>query len=319
MTLNPSEQKFFENFRKEQASAPPGQPALTEIPLDLHRQIVESFLNDKQYTGEAAKVSCENRTVPVRDGYQVPIRIYNSDLKQITPVLMVYPSGGYMLNLFEINAIAASRMAYHSGIKVIVVNFRLGPEHPMPGSMYDSYDVTKYVATHAQEFGIDPKKIFIAGLSSGANCTAVISNLARKDKEFSIHYQIIINMWLVDPKMRLPEFKAYEDQDCFGSEEILNYLVTQQRLTKEDLRNPLINPSCEPDLTGLPKTTMLVGEYDCLRSESEIYYQCLVKAGNQVEKILLPGQTHTTMVLRKVLCDGRDPAEVVAEVIRKNI
>ncbi len=95
--------------------------------------------------------------------------------------------------------------------------------------------------------------------------------------------------------------------------------MAQQRLTKEDLCNPLINPSFEKDLTDLPKTTMLVSEYDGIRSESEIYYQCLIKAGNQVEKIILPGQTHNTLILRKVMCDGRDPAEVVAEVIKKNI
>jgi len=188
----------------------------------------------------------------------------------------------------------------------------------MPGSTEDAYDVTKHIATHATEFGIDSTKIFIAGISSGGHCAAVISNLARKEKDFSIHHQVLINMWLVDPAMRLKEFLSYEQEDKMASRETLDFLIAQHKLAAQDLSNPIINPSLEKDLSGLPKTTILVGEYDGIRSESEIYYECLMKAGNDVEKIVLPGQTHNTLILRKAMCDGRDPAEVVAEVIKKN-
>ncbi len=97
MPLNPSEKKFFENFRKMQESAPQG-PSLTEMSLSEHRNIVEGFINNKEYTGEMANVSLTSRAVAVRDGYQVPICIYNSDLKQITAVLIFYLGGSIALS-----------------------------------------------------------------------------------------------------------------------------------------------------------------------------------------------------------------------------
>ncbi len=316
MPLNPSEKKFFDMLAELQASSP-AKP-VSETSLEEWRQNGEGFFNNSDLTGEPANISFQDSSIVVRDGYQVPIRIYNSDIKEIKPVLIFYPGCAYIIDLFEVNAIAASRIAYHAGVKVIIVNHRLGPEHLMPGSIEDSYDVTKYIATHAKEFCIDSKKIFIAGISSGGHCAAVIGNLARKDKDFSIHHQILINMWLVDPLTRLKEFLPYEQEDKIASKEGLEFFVAQHRLTLKNLKNPIINPSLEKDLSGLPKTTILVAEYDGIRSDSEIYYECLVKAGDNVEKIVLPGQTHNTLIFRKAMCDGRDPAEVVAEVIRKN-
>ena len=316
MTINPSEKKFFEMLAVLQQSSP-AKP-LSELTLEEWRCNTEAFFNNSDFTGEAANIPFQDSSIVVRDGYRVPIRIYNSDIKEIKSVLIFYPGCAYILDSFEVNAIAASRIAYHAGIKVIIVNHRLGPEHLMPGSTQDSYDVTKYIATHAKEFGVAPKKIFVGGISSGGHCAAAISNLARKDKSFSIHHQILLNMWLVDPAMRLKEFLPYEQEDKMANREALDFFIVQHKLTEQDLHNPLINPSLEKDLSGLPNATILVAEYDGIRSDSEIYHQCLVKAGNNVEKIVLPGQTHNTLILRKAMCDGRDPAEVVAEVIRKN-
>ena len=73
----------------------------------------------------------------------------------------------------------------------------------------------------------------------------------------------------------------------------------------------------EKDLSGLPPTTIMVAEYDGGRSQSEGYAQKLIQAGNHVTKIILPGQTHGTMLYRKALSDGEDPASVAAKQIRK--
>ncbi len=113
-----------------------------------------------KFAGQAANVSTENRSIRARDGYEVPIRIYNSDLTEKSPVLIIFPGCGYILPLFEGNAIACSRIAKYSGIKVIVVDYRLAPENPLPTPIYDAYDVTKYIATHGLEFNIDVAEVF---------------------------------------------------------------------------------------------------------------------------------------------------------------
>ena len=83
---------------------------------------------------------------------------------------------------------------------------------------------------------------------------------------------------------------------------------------------PLFSPYYEPDLSHMPPTTFIVGEYDGLRNDTEPYYKKLKSASKtQVEKIVLPGQTHNTMAMRAALFDGEDPAETIAKVIKQSI
>ena len=188
MSVNSAELKFFtelEEYAKKNPSKPIEEQTLAEF-----RQGAGIFL---EFAGEPADVSYNDAFISARDGHQIPIRIYNSDIGDNSPVLIMYPGCGYILDLFETNAIACSRIAAHSGIKVAIVNFRLAPEYPLPTAIYDGYDATKYIATHAKEFQIDPAKLFIGGISSGGHCAAVISHLARTDKEFNIFHRVLIN------------------------------------------------------------------------------------------------------------------------------
>ena len=88
-------------------------------------------------------------------------------------------------------------------------------------------------------------------------------------------------------------------------------------IAKSELADPFYSPLFEKDLTNLPTTTFIIGEYDGLRSDSEAYYQH-VKANNQrTERILLQGQTHNTILLRSIMTDGPDPAKVIADIIKR--
>ena len=187
MPVNPAEAKLFADLAQEAAANPP-------TPLD--QQTISEFRGNmifvKEFTGSASDVSFIDQQVPARDGYQIPIRIYHPDITAPGPVLIMFPGCGYMLPNFEINAIACSRIAKYSGVKVILVDYRLAPENPLPVSIYDGYDAARYIATHHEIFKIDPSKIFIGGMSSGAHCAAVVTNLARQDHDWKIHHQILL-------------------------------------------------------------------------------------------------------------------------------
>lgn len=313
MPVNPSEIKLFE-FLEKRAEANPSKP-LEQQTIAEFRAGNEVFL---EFTGKPTNISYEEQFVSARDGHKIPIGIYNNDIKTNTPVLIMYPGCGYILDLFEINAIACSRIAKYSGIKVILVNFRLAPEHPLPIAIYDGYDATKYIATHAEQYRIDPDKIFIGGISSGAHCAAVISNLARADNELNIHHQILIN-GAFDLTLSNHEYDAYEKEDKMCNREATAFIYKHWGIKPEQFKNPLFSPYYEKDLSNLPPTSFIIAEYDGLRNDSEAYYKKVKATGNQVEKIILPGQTHNTMVMRDAMSDGEDPAKVIANVVARNL
>lgn len=186
MALNHCEQQFFEKLKQESKSRKP----IEEMTLAEFKSSAATLL---PLAGKAADIPYEDKHIPVRDGSRIRIRILNHDLKRTTPVLFLFPNGGYSLNFFEATAISASRIAKHAPIRTVVVDYRLAPEYPMPQSAYDGYDVVKYIAQHAAQFNIDPTRIFVSGLSSGGNCAAFISHMQRHDNSFSVYHQILLN------------------------------------------------------------------------------------------------------------------------------
>lgn len=310
MLVNQAELKFFERLAEEAESAS-SQPPIDQISIDDIRK--QGHIFDK-FAGQAANVSIENRSIKVRDGYEIPIRIYNSDLTEKLPVLIMLPGCGYILPLFEGNAIACSLIAKYSGIKVIVVDYRLAPENPMPIPIYDAYDITKYIATHDLEFNIDADKVFIGGVSSGANAAAVISNLARQDPDFKIYHQILLN-GVYDLTRSNEDYNAYENEDKICRRDYTDLLISYWGISPDEYSNPLFSPYCETDLSGLPDTTVIVAEYDGLRNDSESYFLKISRSNSNCQKIILPGQTHNTLLMRDVLSDGIDPAQAIAQVI----
>lgn len=313
MAVNPSERLFFEKLVFEVQINPPK-------PLSL--QTIAEFRAGAsiftEYTGKPEEVHYEDQWVPARDGHQIPIRIYNNKLTGITPVIVMFPGCGYILDLFEVNGVACSRIAKYSGIKVILVNFRLAPEYPLPQATYDAYDATEYIATHADKFKIDADRIFIGGISSGAHCAAMVSQLARQNKNLKIYHQILLN-GIYDFTQSQHEYDDYEKEDKMCTREVTAFILKTLGISPKDYNNPLFSPYHEKSMTNLPATTLIVGEYDGLRNDSEAYFKKLRAMDSRVQKIVLAGQTHNTLVMRKIFVDGEDPANTIAKVIKQSL
>nr|QST87837.1 putative alpha/beta hydrolase [uncultured organism] len=310
MPLNPSEKSFFKLLAQREA-ANPSKP--------LGQQSLEEFRQGSllEFAGKPADVKKADSTIIARDGYSIPIRIFNSDIKIPGPVFILFLGGGYVINTFEETAIAASRIAKFSGIKVIVINYRLTPENPMPTPINDAFDATQYIATHPDEFQSDPSKLSVGGLSAGAHCAAVISYLSQNDAQFSISQQILLN-GAFDALMKKREYAEYEAQDLMVSREAVNRIYQLWDLSEEQLRSPIYSPYYAEDISRLPKTTMLIGEFDGMRSDSEAYFKKLQKSNCQVSKKILSGQCHHTLLLQGVMNKEEDPAKDIAGILRNH-
>ncbi len=312
MPVNPSEQALFQELTKRNESV--SHQSEHKMTLAEFRAMSDMFL---EFTGPAAPIPFNDMTVPTRDGYQIPIRIYNPEQDKTKPIFIMYPGCGYVLDLFEVNAIAASRIAHYADCKVILVNFRLCPEVSMPTPIHDAFDATKYIAQHAEIFNIDPDNIIIGGFSSGAHAAANVSSLLRFDNEVRIKHQILLN-GSYDLTYSNHDYDAFEVEDKICQRgEVIDFLFAQYGLAPEQFNQPPFSPLFEKDVSGLPDTTFLIAEYDGVRNDSEAYYQHLISQNDNIERIVLPGQTHNTIIMRGAMSDGEDPAKVIADIIKR--
>lgn len=308
MPVNADEQRLFQILAQREEKNP--STPIDQKTVEEFRQGAGLFL---EFGGKTESIAMKDDFILARDGYLIPIRIFNSDAIATGSVLIMFPGGGYVMNTFAANTIVCSRIAKYSGLKVILVNYRLTPENPMPTPMMDALDATLYIANHADEFKLDPDKLAIAGFSAGAHCAAVISNLAQTKKDLKIKQQILLN-GPYDAALNKRDYVEYESQDFMVSRAVINYIYKLWRLPDTELYSPLYSPYYETNLNKLPKTTILVAEFDGMRSDSEMYFQKLKTNGCQVSKLVLPGQCHHTILLRGAIQDVKDPAEVIAEI-----
>jgi acetyl esterase/lipase len=66
----------------------------------------------------------------------------------------------------------------HRGIATVSLSYRLAPASRFPAPLDDVRRGLRHVRAHAREFGIDPQRLFLMGLSAGAHL-AMLAHLAR--------------------------------------------------------------------------------------------------------------------------------------------
>lgn len=86
--------------------------------------------------------------IPVRDGAEIPIRIYSPakpDAKG-SPLIVNYHGGGFMLGDLEMGVEFGRNMVTEFDAVVVDVDYRMAPEYPFPTAANDSFDALKWVS-----------------------------------------------------------------------------------------------------------------------------------------------------------------------------
>lgn len=257
MPLNQKEQKFFQFIEQEAKKKTASIEPVTAFTL---RENAKAF---QEFIGDECDIPKVERMIPMRDGYEIPVRIYNAHLK-LSPVMIFYPGCGYLIDtIYEANARAASRVAKLINIKVIVIQARLVPEVTLEKAITDGYDAAKFIYQHAQEFGIDKRQFFIGGLSSGANCAATVSRLSRDDIDFKIKRQILIsgNFDLTRSSrsnIKYQKFSDYEDEDKILPQSMIKIQTDLYGLTTEQMQSSFYSPLFATYTSDYVPTTLIV-------------------------------------------------------------
>lgn len=95
-----------------------------------------------------------------------------------TPVVLFFYGGSWQYGTRAQYRFVGSRLA-QNGVVAIVADYRTWPAAGFPAFMGDAAHAVRWTVDHAAEYGGDPKRVFIAGHSAGAQIAALLGTDAR--------------------------------------------------------------------------------------------------------------------------------------------
>lgn len=286
-------QKNEKQFSPEETSltTPPRKRGIFDPSIIEHRERLAAA----KPLIEPADVPFFDIIVPVHHGIKIPVRIYLPKHTQgIMPTLFYIPGTAFIAHEVKFTRVICSHIAEKAKCQVIVINHRLAPENPFPEGFLDVYAVFKFfVQKMPERYLIHQEQIAIAGYSSGGNFAALMAIQAAKEN-IPIARQILISP-LVDLSRSLKGFEIYENQDKAISQEFVNFFLTLYIPEQMDAKNPRLSPFWEKNSAckNLPKTDIILAQYDRFRSDAEYYAAKLEEAGVAIEKLVAYGEDHS--------------------------
>ncbi len=259
-----------------------------------------------------------NVTIPRRLG-GIGLRIYRPGPGTL-PVALFLHGGWFVTGDLETHDTLCRTLAEAAGHVVIAMHYRRAPEHPCPAAPIDCFEAAQWIADHADDLDIDPRRFAIVGDSVGGTLAAITTLRARVAGRPSFSHQVLLYP-VISPDQDSESWRAMGGTPLVGSplpgpEQVRQawslYTPPGCEAALED-----ITPEAFDDLSGLPRTLVITAEYDPLRAEGESYAEALRQAGVPAVVSRYPGMIHGFAALAGVLPAGRDAIDEIGAFLRQ--
>ncbi|MFI5317711.1 MAG: alpha/beta hydrolase [Myxococcota bacterium] len=220
--------------------------------------------------------------------------------------------GGYVLGSIATHRELAARISQASAARCLVIDYRLGPEHPFPAAVDDAVKAYRWLL----DAGYAPERLAIAGDSAGGGLT-VATLVALRDAALPLPATAVcISPW-VDLAGEGESMTSKEKVDPMVTRAPL-LVMAKNYLGGADAKNPLASPLWA-DLRGLPPLLIQVGTSETLLDDSTRLAERARKAGVDVELEAWPEMIHVWHAFAALLPEGREAIERIGTHLRKRL
>ena len=252
----------------------------------------------------------EDHTIEQPDGsFQVRVLV---PIEPSVGVIVYYHGGGWVVGSMDESDTLGRKLAERTSCAVVLVDYRLAPEHRYPVAVDDSYAALEWAAEHMNEIAGGDVPLIVAGDSAGGNLSAVMAIRARDRNGPSIAMQVLVYP-VTDADFDRPSYVDPENQLLLTRDSMIwffdHYIPDVARRTE-----PEASPLHTPDLSGLPPAVILTAEHDPLLDEGEEYAQRLADAGVEVNAQRHKGQMHAFFALLMLPGSERGFQQVVKAI-----
>ncbi|NUP21676.1 MAG: alpha/beta hydrolase fold domain-containing protein [Streptomyces sp.] len=176
--------------------------------------------------------------------------------------LLHFHFGGSVAASMHSDRKAAGHIAKAAGVRSLVVDFRLAPEHPYPAQLDDAESAYRWLLSQ----GYEPKNIGSTGHSIGGTLAVLLPLRLLANGEATPGAIVSVSPW-TDLTLQNPAVDENEDNDRMLSRATLElFRAAWLQEPGVDFTDPRISIA-NADLTGLPPTTVHYGAYETLADD----------------------------------------------------
>lgn len=209
----------------------------------------------------------------------VPCRLFRPKGETSLPAVIYGHGGGWVLGGFDTHSDMCAEMAEAARCGVILLDYRLAPEHPYPAQLEDSLKVWRWVKEKGASHGLDASRIIAAGDSAGGQMSVALA-LALRELGLDMPRAMVLIYPVLGANMETPSYVRNADAPCLTRSEMKFYLESflgpQGAAPWSDEKAvPLLAKS----LAGLPPAFITVAEHDPLCDDGVMFHERLVAEG----------------------------------------
>lgn len=236
------------------------------------------------------KLHTVNRRL-LKKGRSMKLIILQSESAKKVPGILWIHGGGYMTGMAAMVHFTAGKMlAKKYGAVVVSPEYRLAAQAPYPAALEDCYEALKYMYDHADELGIDKKRIIVGGESAGGGLTAAVCLYARDQGEIPVFFHLplypMIDCQDTDSSRDNHGHVWNTKKNHWGWAHYLGSLYQTENVPK------YASPARETDYSGMPPCYTFVEDGEPFYDETLAYVQKLKEAGVPAKVDIYHGNTH---------------------------
>jgi acetyl esterase/lipase len=219
--------------------------------------------------------------------------------------------GGYVLGSIRTHAALAARISRASNARVLLIDYRLAPEHPFPAAVDDAVAAYRWMLAQ----GLKPARIAVAGDSAGGGLTVATLVKIRETNLPNPAAGVCLSPW-VDLEGTGASMTSKAAVDPMVQKDGL-LKMAKAYLGNNDARTPLAAP-LHANLSGLPPLLIQVGTSETLLDDAARLAERAKKAGVNVSYEPWEGMIHVWHFFAGIVDEAQQAIDRIGAFVQEH-
>jgi acetyl esterase len=240
--------------------------------------------------GEPERVH-EVRDLTISGGVRgsLALRAYRPDHGAPVPVVLFAHGGGWVTGSLDSHDRVCRQLANRLRALVVAVDYACAPEHRYPAALDDVHAAWSWLEREAAMLGADPRRLVVAGDSSGGNLATALALRLRRRGLPQPAAQLLLYP-AVDRRADSPSYERYAEGHNLTAAMMRWYWHEYDPEGACD--DPELSPLAANDVARLAPAVVAIAGADVLRDEGMAYAERLRAGGVPVRLVACDGMIH---------------------------